>query len=185
MRVTLNLANFWRRWPNRPCNRTTPTIMKTRLHPSVWIVIGATLLGVFCAGCDQRNVHSAYREIHGAARDGDVAQVAGDLTQNPDDLNLPDDAGLTPLHLAASHCHTNVVTLLLDKGAKIDYPAKDGATPLHLAAQEGCADAVDLFLARGALVNARDNQKRTPFVRAQQWHQDSTVQLLRQHGGTE
>lgn len=185
MRVTLNLANFWPRWATRPCNRTTPTNMKTRLSPSVWTVIVATLLAVLCAGCIHQNRHSAYREIHGAARDGDVAQVAGDLAQNPGDLNLPDDAGLTPLHLAASHCHSNVVTVLLDKGAKIDYPAKDGTTPLHLAAQEGCADAVALFIARGAQVNARDNQKRTPLVRAQQWHQDPIVQLLRQHGGIE
>ena len=92
---------------------------------------------------------------------------------------------LTPLHLAASACHTNVVALLLDKGAKIDCAAKDGATPLHLAAQEGCADVVNLLLAKGANVNARDDQKRTPLVRAEQWHQDAMVPLLRQHGGSE
>ena len=159
--------------------------MKTKLHPPLWTVVGAALLAVSCAEYLQHQKHSAYREIHAAARDGDVEQVAGDLAQNPDDMNLPDDAGLTPLHLSAMHCHTNVVTLLLDKGAKIDSQAKDGTTPLHLAAQEGCADAVTLFLARGAQVNARDNQKRTPLVRAQQWHEDSIVELLRQHGGTD
>jgi ankyrin repeat protein len=44
---------------------------------------------------------------------------------------------------------------------------------------------VNLLLAKGANVNARDDQKRTPLVRAEQWHQDAVVQLLRQHGGTE
>jgi len=145
----------------------------------------AAMLVVAGTGCFHATQHSAYREIHASARDGDAAQVAGDLAQTPGDLNLPDDAGLTPLHLAASACHTNVVALLLDKGAKIDCPAKDGARPLHLAAQEGCADAVNLLLARGANVNARDNQNRTPLVRAEQWHQDAVVQLLQQHGGTE
>ena len=148
-------------------------------------VLFAAMLAVAGAGCFHSPQHSAYREIHAAARDGDAEQVAGDLDQNPGDLNLPDDAGLTPLHLAASACHTNVVALLLDKGAKIDCPAKDDATPLHLAAQEGCADAVNLLLARGAKVNARDDKKRTPLVRAEQWHQDAVLPLLRQHGGTE
>jgi ankyrin repeat protein len=159
--------------------------MKTKFHPSLATLLLTTVLAVAGAGCFHAPQHSAYREIHASARDGDVAQVAGDLAQNPGDLNLPDDAGLTPLHLAASACHTNVVALLLDQGAQIDRPAKDGATPLHLAAQEGCADAVNLLLVRGADVNARDDQKRTPLVRAEQWHQDAMVPLLRQHGGSE
>jgi ankyrin repeat protein len=159
--------------------------MKTRFYPSLWTILLTTVLMAIGTGCFHSPQHSAYREIHASARDGDVGQVAGDLAQNPGDLNLSDDAGLTPLHLAASACHTNVVALLLDKGAKIDCPAKDNATPLHLAAQEGCTDAVNLLLAKGANVNARDDQKRTPLVRAEQWHQDAMVQLLRQHGGTE
>jgi len=159
--------------------------MKIRFYPSVRILLLTAMLAVAGAGCFHSSKHSAYREIHASARDGDAEQVAGDLAENPGDLNLPDDAGLTPLHLSASACHTNVVALLLDKGAKIDCPAKDDATPLHLAAQEGCVDAVNLLLARGANVNARDDKKRTPLVRAEQWHQDAVIPLLRQHGGTE
>jgi ankyrin repeat protein len=89
------------------------------------------------------------------------------------------------LHLAASNCHTNVVVLLLDKGAKVNCTSKDGTTPLHLAAQDGCTDVVNILMAKGADVNARDDQGRTPLKRAEQWHQDLTAQLLRQHGGIE
>jgi ankyrin repeat protein len=159
--------------------------MKLRLHQFLCAIFFGAVIVLIGDGCSHAIQHSAYREIHGAARDGDFAQVAGDLAQNPGGLNLPDDAGLTPLHLAASYCHTNVMSLLLNKGANIDPAAKDGATPLHLAAQEGCPDAVNLLIFKGAQVNARDNQKRTPLTRAQQWHQDAIVQLLRDHGGTE
>jgi ankyrin repeat protein len=142
------------------------------------------MMVMICAGCARPLKHCAYRDIHAAARDGDVTQVAADLAQNPGDLNLPDDAGLTPLHLATSSCHTNVVALLLDKGARIDSAEKDGATPLHFAAQEGCLDAVRLLLDRDANVNARDKQGRTPLTRSEQWHHDDVGALLRARGGS-
>jgi len=145
----------------------------------------ALAFAVLCGGCVLFHKPSAYRPIHQYAIAGDVAGVAGELTKTPGDLNLPDDAGLTPLHLAALHCHTNVVALLLAKGAKVNQEATDDATPLHLAAQEGCTDAVTMLLAKGAKVNTRDDQGRTPLKRAELWHRDATAELLRQHGGTE
>jgi len=83
--------------------------MKIRLFGSIQLVILMALMALACTGCPKLQ-HSAYRDIHGHARDGDAAQVAEDLAQNPANINLPDDAGLTPLHLAASYCRTNVKT---------------------------------------------------------------------------
>ncbi len=154
--------------------------MFSRLIRSVALAVTLAL-----AGCSLSPSHSAYRPIHGYARAGDLARLTEDLAENPGDLNLPDDTGLTPLHLAASYCHADVVTLLLDKGAKINVTSQDGATPLHLAAQEGCADVANLLLQRGANVNARDKQHRTPLGRAIQWRQTAMVLLIRQHGGAE
>ncbi len=159
--------------------------MKTTLQPSTRATVLAAALAMVCGGCFLFHQRSAYRPIHQYAKAGDAVGVAEELKKSPGDLNLPDDAGLTPLHLAALHCRTNVVALLLDKGAAVNRAAKDGATPLHLAAQEGCADAVTMLLARGAKANARDDQGRTPLARAKQWHQDAIVELLRQRGGTE
>jgi hypothetical protein len=51
--------------------------------------------------------------------------------------------------------------------------------------KEGCTDVVTVLLNRAAKVNIRDDQKRTPLLRAEQWHQDNIVQLLKLHGGTE
>jgi len=155
--------------------------MKYIFNRSVWMT-GIALVWIICACANQ---HSLHRSIHDDARNGDAAVVAQDLTQDPGSVNLPDDAGLTPLHLAASYCHTNVMLLLLDKGAWIDARAKGGITPLHIAAQEGCADAVNLLLMKGADINARDDQGNTPLKRAELWHQDVVVQILRQHGGSE
>jgi ankyrin repeat protein len=128
---------------------------------------------------------SAYMPIHRYARDGDAASVEADLTANPQDLNLPDDARLTPLHLAAAHCHANVVEILLNKGAAANRKGAGGAIALHLAAQEGCIDVVVILVARGSKVNARDDARRTPLKRSEEWHQDVVAAFLRENGGTE
>jgi len=137
------------------------------------------------AGCCHVQAHSAFRTIHQAVIDGNVAGVKEDLKLHPEHLNLPDDFGQTPLHLAAVHCRINVLALLLGNGAKIEAFAKSNATPLHLAAQSGCAAAVVMLLQKGAEVNPRDSDNRTPLGRAKRWHQDGIVTILREHGGEE
>jgi ankyrin repeat protein len=137
------------------------------------------------AGCCSSHQHSRYGVIHAAAKAGDAAAVSAELAQHPEELNSRDDLEQTPLHIAAAQCHSNVVALLLARGADVNAKAKGGPTPLHLAAQEGCADAANLLLACHAKVNPRDDADRTPLKRAKQWHRDAMVQLLKQHGGTE
>jgi ankyrin repeat protein len=146
-------------------------------------------LAVACAfltsGCWPAHPPSAYGPVHQYAINGDLPGITAELAKAPDEVNLPEDGGLTPLHLAAQYCHTNVVAFLLDNGAKINIQATDKSTPLHLAAQEGCTDVVTLLLARDAKINVKDDQGRTPFKRAELWHQDAVVALLKAHGGTE
>jgi hypothetical protein len=141
--------------------------------------------GLMTSGCWPAHPHSAYLTIHQCAINGDAAGVAAELTKFPNELNLPEDDGETALHLAAGNCHTNVVVVLLSRGAKIDIKANDKATPLHLAAQEGCMDVVAILVEHGAKINERDNQTRTPLDRAQQWHQTNIVAFLKQHGAVQ
>lgn len=58
--------------------------------------------------------------------------------------------GWAPLHYAASGPEPKLVSLLLDRGADIDAPSPNGTTPLMMAAQYGSEDSVKLLLARGA-----------------------------------
>ncbi len=159
--------------------------MKTKFQIKLLLTMAVAACGLMAGGCWQAHPHSAFRTIHQAAINGDVAGVTAELAKHPEELNLPEDDGLTPLHLAAENCHANVVVLLLDKGADINVTEKNHATPLHLAAQEGCTNEVMLLLDRAAKVNLRDDQKRTPLLRAEQWQQDAVVHILKQHGGIE
>jgi ankyrin repeat protein len=160
--------------------------MKSPILPLLRTAFITTVLAFACAGCFLIPLkHSDYRAIHAYAADGNVAGLTQDLTAYPGDVNLTDDAGRTPLHLAATHCHVEAAQLLLNKGAKVNAKAVGGTTPLDLAAQAGCVDMVNLLLANGAKINARDDQGRTPLDRAKQWHRDEVVKVLQAHGGIE
>jgi ankyrin repeat protein len=160
--------------------------MRLTLQISFRAIILVATLSIACSGCFLKPTeHSKHSPIHDYARDGDLFSVTQDLATNRDDLNLPDDAGLTPLHLATLHCHTNIVAFLLSSHAKVNLASKDGSTALHFAAQEGCLNVMTELLEANAEVNVRDNQHRTPLDRAESWTQKPAADLLREHGGIE
>jgi ankyrin repeat protein len=52
-------------------------------------------------------------------------------------LKLTSKFGETALHAACYHGHANVVTALLEAGAKYSVQQRDGLTPLHIASYQG------------------------------------------------
>jgi hypothetical protein len=112
-----------------------------------------------------------------------VAQV---LMSHPDlRIDLPNNAGETPLMMAALRDQDSWVTRMLDKGARIDGSAeagKPGWTPLHYAAASPGAKALQVLLARGARVDARSPNGTTPLMMAAQYGTEEAVDLLLKQG---
>jgi len=90
----------------------------------------------------------------------DVAQQL-DLGRDPD---LADqEFGIIPLSWAALYGDTEIVRLLLDRGANVNGQNKDGYRPLHSAAFLGHEQVIDLLLERGADANAVGRQNDTAW----------------------
>ena len=51
----------------------------------------------------------------------------------PEQINVKDHLGNTPLHYACMHCHVEMTRLLLKIGADPNAKNCDGNTPLHVA----------------------------------------------------
>ncbi|XP_021764254.1 ankyrin-1-like [Chenopodium quinoa] len=66
--------------------------------------------------------------------------------------NITMDKGFTPLHYAAKRGRTNLLCLLISKGAQVDVQSRVG-TPLHAAAAHGMSDAVEFLLENKANPN--------------------------------
>jgi len=73
------------------------------------------------------------------------------------------NGGCTPLHAAAGRAGTNVIQLLLDRGAELDARDPRQSTPLHHAALASNADAASVLVANGANVNATNYFGCTPL----------------------
>uniref|UniRef100_A0A8C9WAC4 Ankyrin 2 n=1 Tax=Scleropages formosus TaxID=113540 RepID=A0A8C9WAC4_SCLFO len=70
-------------------------------------------------------------------------------------VNRCTESGFTPLHIAAHYGNVNVSTLLLNRGAAVDFTARNGITPLHVASKRGNTNMVNLLLDRGAQIDAK------------------------------
>ena len=74
------------------------------------------------------------------------------------DLNVRNNMGDTPIHLATAEGHSDAIRALHELGAAVDVANHDGYTPLHCCAGYGHADATRLLVAElGADVNVRNN----------------------------
>lgn len=88
------------------------------------------------------------------------------LSAKGSDVNLPDRTKLRPLHIAAIHGNTRILTLLLRHGAEVDAVQIRGSTALCLASRRGDLDSVRYLLLNGADPNHVGCQGHTPLSSA-------------------
>jgi ankyrin repeat protein len=102
-------------------------------------------------------------ELDNAAMAADTERVKFLLSRKGADINNKGNDGETPLHLAVINGDNELITLLLDRKARIDEPDTDGYTPLALAAARNKARSVKLLTSRGANLEATIPGGYTPL----------------------
>ncbi len=91
----------------------------------------------------------AYRGLHRAAHTGDVAQLQK-LINARVDLNVRDEFGRTPLHVATFARQREALRLLTKAGASLALLENDRYDALTIAAVAGDEETLHLLLAKGA-----------------------------------
>ena len=110
---------------------------------------------------------------------GDLVQVRN-LFESHDLINIEERGELaaTPLIVATSNGHADVVAFLLQHGADKNAVNERDQTPLMLAAANGHVEIIDLLVAAGAKTEASDSVGTTALMYAATWGQREAVQRL-------
>ncbi|XP_077481102.1 ankyrin-3-like isoform X8 [Stigmatopora argus] len=97
-------------------------------------------------------------------------------------VNRTTESGFTPLHIAAHYGNINVATLLLNRGAAVDFKARNDITPLHVASKRGNGNMVRLLVERGAKIDARTKDGLTPLHCGARSGHEQVVEMLLNRG---
>ena len=96
-----------------------------------------------------------------ACNNRDIERARACLLERPEEINEPDNAGNTPLQIAALEGFADIVRFLLENGAEVDTRNIDKETPLIDAVENGHVGVVKLLLDFGAnprLGNAKGDE---------------------------
>lgn len=99
------------------------------------------------------------------------------------DIEQPDNAGNTPLLLAARRNSMPVLELLLDRNVNIQHANRRGETALHYAAQQGNLPMVKRLVKLGANLNAVNIDGATPLLLAAQGGHNKLADWMIQQEG--
>ena len=112
-------------------------------------------------------LHAAVTHLEVTNRVDMIETILDTITTWPEPriIDWPDRVyGNTPLHWAAAYGHTDVIHVLLQRGARLDIVNKDGELPIHVAAR---TDQAESFLilkdANPILLEAVDREGQTPI----------------------
>lgn len=126
------------------------------------VLAGLVLLGGGSAVAEDRKASEALLK---AAKAGSLAEVNAALKKKAD-VNSADDAGNTPVGLAAAAGRGEIVQALVAAGGNVNKANGAGATPVMLAAQSGHAEVAKALMAAGAETAAADKRGRTLLFHA-------------------
>ncbi|CAK9266134.1 unnamed protein product [Sphagnum jensenii] len=132
-------------------------------------------------GISSNHIHA----LHFAAQRG-LAQIVDSFLQRPEiTINVQDDKGFTPLHLAAQQGHVGVVERLLQLKGPSQLALVDGAasTSVHLTSESGHSKEEMLSepAANEVNINGTNNDGNTPLHLASEEGHVEMVQVLLGH----
>ncbi|XP_069123580.1 uncharacterized protein [Argopecten irradians] len=117
--------------------------------------------------------------IHEAAQAGNLTRVQELLQHYPDMKESKDESGRTPLHLASTDGHIDVVKWLAIGESNLNLETPTGYTAMHLAAMNGHVNCMMILFALGATISVKTTDQKTPlYLAAMKGHLECVKWLI-------
>ncbi len=121
-------------------------------------------------------------DFHASIKSGDINAVRELVGRHKVFVEMADELGRSPLHLAVIHGHLNIVNVLVKAGAEVNAVDRlKSLTPLHYAAFHNYPKIMLFLLSRGALTDVKDSDGNRPLHFAAANGCRSTVEILLNH----
>ena len=106
------------------------------------------------------------------------------IAEHPQHVTVRGGREVTPLHVAASEGHSDILFLLIEHGADVNVRDIKGGTPLHRESdsKKARSEAGQLLLNRGADIDAQDDYKHTALIYASAWGNAEFARMLLERG---
>ena len=104
------------------------------------------------------------------------------IAKHPEHVNTRGGFEETPLHVAASAGHPDILLLLIEHGADMKGQGRAGGTSLHRASWNARLEAGQFLLNRGADIDAQDNSKDTALIYASFYGYAEFARMLLERG---
>ncbi|KAM9239915.1 Ankyrin repeat and SOCS box protein 3 [Leptosomus discolor] len=135
------------------------------------------------AGADPNEVTTEATTPLFLAVENEHADIVKFLLQHGANVEGPHSwSGWNSLHQASFQGCTEIMKVLLEKGASKECKDDFGITPLFVAAQYGKLESLRLLVSRGADVNCQAKDRATPLLIAAQEGHTECVELLLSKG---
>ncbi|NWH57008.1 ASB3 protein, partial [Geococcyx californianus] len=135
------------------------------------------------AGADPNQVTTEETTALFLAIENGHADIVKFLIQHGANVKGPHSwSGWNSLHEASFQGNTEIMKILLEKGASKECEDNFGITPLFVAAQYGKLESLRLLVSHGAEVNCQAKDKATPLLIAAQEGHTECVELLLSKG---
>ncbi|KAF0754411.1 hypothetical protein AaE_005341, partial [Aphanomyces astaci] len=100
--------------------------------------------------------------------------LEGDLCH----VDVQDEDGLTPLHVAVKRGQADIVALLINRKSNVHAKTSEGKSPLHLACQYGHFAVVEILVKYQPVLNELTEDRQTPLILAASCGSMAIVRLL-------
>lgn len=122
--------------------------------------------------------------LHLAANSDSITTVRT-LVEHGALINVTNDRGLTPLHIAAGNGNTEMTDYLLLKGARVNIKEGNrGMTELHVAAIKGQTEMMERMIEAGAQTDTQDGEGKTALDHCRYHGFVRGARLVETHGAT-